>query len=113
MLLKKASNWLIFEFHEAAGRRFLCLINKVAEETNFAYILDFYALYLFHNSVFLYRTWYRDSTRVVVPEYGKISISKSWSNVRILTSTATHVRAEVALFTNISYTHTTATSTVN
>ena len=54
------------------------------------YILDFYTLYLFRNHVFLYRTWYRDSTRVVVPEYGKISISKSWSNVRILTSTATY-----------------------
>ena len=72
---------------------FLCLINihKVADK--FMYILDFYALYLFHNSVFLDRTWYRDSTRVVLPEYGKISIPKNWSNVRILTSTATYAVA--------------------
>ena len=53
---QKGLQLLIFELHEAAGRQFLCLINKVAEETNFAYILDFYALYLFRNSVFLYRT---------------------------------------------------------
>ena len=55
------------------------------------YILDFYTLYVFCNSVFLYRTWYRDSTRVVLPEYGKIPISKSQSNVRILNSTATYI----------------------
>ena len=66
---QKGLQLLIFELHKAAGSHFLCLINihKVTEETNFAYILDFYALYLFRNSVFLYRTWYRDSTRVVVP----------------------------------------------
>ena len=82
---QKGLQLLIFELHEMAGRHFLCLINihKVAEETNFAYILHFYALYLLRNCIFLYRTWNRDSTRVVVPEYGKISVSKTRSSVRI------------------------------
>ena len=53
------------------------------------YLADFYALYLARNSNFRSKTLYRDSWRLVEPEYIKNTISTNQYNVRILTSTAT------------------------
>ena len=53
-----------------------------------AYLADFYALYLACISNIRSETLYRDSQRLVEPEYAKNAISTNRSNVRILTSTA-------------------------
>ena len=63
-----------------------------------AYLADFYALYLAHNSNFHSETLYRDSRRLVEPEYAKNAISKNRYNVRILTSTATCMFLQLYIF---------------
>ena len=63
-----------------------------------AYLADVYALYLTHNNNFCPKTLYRDSRRLVEPEYVKKAISTNRYNVRIITSTATYIACYVFPF---------------
>ena len=56
-----------------------------------AYLADVFALYLSYKSALRSTMWHRDSQQLVKPEYAKRPISANRSNVRILTSTATHL----------------------
>ena len=60
------------------GRHFFALlhIHKVPEEAEMSYLADFYAPYLARNSNFHSETLYRDSWRLVEPDYAKTNFDK-------------------------------------
>ena len=88
---QKGLQLLRFELHEMAGHHFLCLVNihKVAEETNLrTFLISTFCIYFI--TAFSSTELGTDIVQeLFYPNMAKISISRSRSNVQILTSTAT------------------------